>query len=252
MNEEKVWDTIGNNYKEEIFSVLHADRNVLVKKSIFNHRNKNKFAIDFGCGVGHALPYLSAAFKNVLALDISQKLLDQIKKRNYPNVDLQKMDLAKTKLNLPKADFAYCCNVAICDDNKKNYQILHNVIHSLKKGGTAVIVIPSFESASNTLYQMIKLYEKDGKKINRIPKDELNPKQNALKQVAEGIHFIDNHPTKHYHIQEIYTLFNQKGFSIESIDKIEYDWKTEITNPPKYLKEPYPWDWMVIVKRVSR
>ncbi len=249
MNEEKVWDNIGNNYKEEIFSVIHADRNTLVKKSIYKLRNKNKSAIDFGCGVGHALPYLSVAFKNVLALDISQKLLDQIKKKNYANVTLQKMDLAKTNLKLPKADFAYCCNVAICDNNKKNYQILNNVIHSLKKGGIALIVIPSFESASNTLYNLIKLYKHDKININRIPKGELNPKQNTLKQISEGIHFIDNHPTKHYHIQEIYTLFNRKGFSIEAIEKVEYDWKTEFTKPAKWLKEPSPWDWMVVVKR---
>lgn len=251
MNEEVVWDKIGENYKSEIFSVLHEDRHSLVKKSILKHKNKSKTCIDFGCGVGHALPYLSASFKEVLAIDISQKLLRQIRNRNYPNVSLKKMDLAKKKLKLPKADFAYCCNVAICDDNKKNYQILKNVLRSLKKGGTAVIVIPSFESASNTLFQMLQLYKADKIKINKIPKDELNPDQNTLKQVAEGIHFIDNHPTKHYHIQEIYTLFNQKGFSIEAIEKIEYAWRTEITDPPKHLKEPFPWDWMMEVKRIK-
>lgn len=251
MNEEVVWDKIGENYKSEIFSVLHADKNALVKKSILKHKNKKLTAIDFGCGVGHALPYLSASFKEVLALDISQKLLKQIRNRNYSNVSLKKMDLAKKKLKLLKADFAYCCNVAICDDNKKNYQILKNVMRSLKKGGTAVIVIPSFESASNTLFQMLQLYKHDKIKINKIPKDELNPGQNTLKQVAEGIHFIDNHPTKHYHLQELYTLFHQKGFSIEAIEKVEYDWKTEIHNPPKSLKEPYPWDWMVEVKRMK-
>lgn len=251
MNEELVWDNIGSNYKSEIFSVLHADKNSIVKQTIHQNRNKNKTAIDFGCGVGHALPYLSDSFKNVLALDISQKLLDQIQKKNYPNITLQKADLAKTNLKLPKADFAYCCNVAICDNNKKNYQILNNVIHSLKKGGTALIVIPSFESASNTLYNLIKLYKQDKVSINRIPIGELNPKQNTLKQISEGIHFIDNHPTKHYHIQEIYTLFHQKGFSIEAIEKIEYDWKTEFTKPAKWLKDPSPWDWMVVVKRKS-
>lgn len=251
MNEELVWDKIGENYKSEIFSVLHEDKNGVVKKSILKHKNKNKLSIDFGCGVGHALPFLSSSFKEVMALDISQKLLRQIRNRNYSNVSLKKVDLAKKKLKLPKADFAYCCNVAICDDNKKNYQILKNVLRSLKKNGTAIIILPSFESASNTLYQMIQLYEKDKIKINEIPKDELHPAQNTLKQISEGIHFIDNHPTKHYHLQELYTLFHHKNYSIESIRKVEYNWKTEITNPPKYLKEPFPWDWLVEVKRIN-
>lgn len=251
MNEEVVWDKIGENYKSEIFSVLHEDKHGIVKKSILKHKSKNKISVDFGCGVGHALPYLSSSFKEVLAIDISRKLLKQIRNRNYANVALAKMDLAKKKLKVPKADFAYCCNVAICDDNKKNYQILKNVMHSLNKGGTAVIVLPSFESASNTLYHMLQLYKNDKIKINKIPKDELNPDQNTLKQIAEGIHFIDNHPTKHYHLQEIYTLFNHKNYSIEAIEKVEYNWKTEITDPPKTLSEPFPWDWMVEIKRIK-
>lgn len=251
MNEEIVWDKIGENYKSEIFSVLHADKNAIVKKHIQKHKNKNRLAIDFGCGVGHALPYLSAGFKTVIAIDISKKLLNQIGKRNYPNVTLKKMDLAQKKLKLPQADFAYCCNVAICDNNKKNYKILNNVLRALKKGGTALIVLPSFESASSTFFALLNEYKRDKVKINKIPKDELDPKQNTLKQISDGIHFIDNHPTKHYHIQEIYTLFNSKNYSIENIEKVEYDWKTEINDPPKSLGKPYPWDWMVEVKRIK-
>ena len=250
MNEKIVWDTVGYNYDKEIFSVLHSDKKGIVKKHIAKHIGKNKTAVDFGCGIGYALPFLAPNFKNVTGIDISQKLLDQSAKLKLKNVALQQGELNK-KQPVPKADFGYCCNVAICDDNKKNYAILKTVIDGLKKGGSAIIVVPSYESASLSFAELLKLYKKDGKKIKQIPKNEIDPKQFTLSNVKEGIAFIEGHPTKHYLIQELYTLFNTKHSSIEAVEKIEFDWKSEFSDPPKGLGKPYPWDWMIEVKRTK-
>jgi SAM-dependent methyltransferase len=248
MNEKIVWDTVGGNYDKEIFSVLETDKNSLVKKHILKHKNKNNLAIDFGCGIGKALPYLSPNFKQVIAIDISKKLLKIAKVRNHKNVTFKKLDLSR-KLNLPKADFAFCCNVAICDDNKKNYSILRNVVRGLKKGGSAVIVVPSYESCSLAFMQLLKMYEKEKVKVNKIK--EIDPKHYSLDRIKNGIVAIEDHPTKHYLLQEIYSLFNSKKVSIEAIEKIEYGWETEFTDPPKWMGAPYPWDWMIEVKKLK-
>lgn len=250
MNEKIVWDTVGYNYDKEIFSVLHSDKKGVVKKHIAKHIGKNKTAVDFGCGIGYALPFLAPNFKSVIGIDISQKLLDQAAKLKLKNVTLKQGDLTKPQA-IPKTDFAYCCNVAICDDNKKNYAILNTVVSGLKKGGSAVIVIPSYESASLSFMQLLKMYKKDGVKINKIPKDELNPKHFSLDWVQNGIVAIDGHPTKHYLLQELYALFNNANFSIEAIKKIEFGWDSEFASPPKGLGKPYPWDWMIEVKRIK-
>ncbi len=250
MNEKIVWDSVGYNYNKEIFSVLHSDKKNVVKKHIAKHIGKNKTAVDFGCGIGYALPFLAPNFKNVTGIDISKKLLDQSSKLKLKNVSLKQADLTK-KLNLPKADFAYCCNVAICDDNKKNYAILRTVLNGLKKGGTAVIVVPSYESCSLSFLQLLKLYGKDKIKINKIPKHEIDPAHYHFDHVKNGMIHIEGHPTKHYLLQELYTLFNVKGFSIEAIEKVKYDWGTEFAKPKKWMKAPYPWDWMIEVKRIK-
>lgn len=250
MNEKIVWEKVGYNYDKEIFSVLHSDKKKIVKNHIAKHIGKHKTAIDFGCGIGYALPYLAPNFKSVIGIDISQKLLDQAAKLKLNNVILKQGDLTK-KQNVPKADFAYCCNVAICDDNKKNYAILNTVVEGLKKGGSAVIVVPSYESASLSFGELLKLYKQEGKKIKQIPKTEIDPKHYGLEFVKDGIAFIEGHPTKHYLLQELYTLFNTKTTSIESIEKIEFDWTSEFSDPPKGLGKPYPWDWMIEVKRIK-
>jgi SAM-dependent methyltransferase len=250
MNEKIVWEKIGNNYANEIFSVLHSDKKGIVKKHISKHIGKNKLAIDFGCGIGYALPFLAPNFKHVIGIDISQKLLDQAAKLKLQNVTLKNGDLTK-KQKLPKADFAYCCNVAICDDNKKNYKILNTVVEGLKKGGSAVIVVPSYEASAMAFLEILKMYKKENVKISNVPASELEPKFQTIEHMKNGIVAIEGHPTKHYLVQELYALFKNKKYSIEAIEKIEFGWDSEIADPPKHLKAPYPWDWMIEVKRIK-
>ena len=48
---------------------------------------------------------------------------------------------------------------------------------------------------------------------------------------------------------EIKVIFREAGFKIRNIDHIEYEWTTEFADPPGWLKDPYPWDWLVEVTR---
>jgi hypothetical protein len=36
---------------------------------------------------------------------------------------------------------------------------------------------------------------------------------------------------------------------VASIEKVEYDWSTEFADPPRWMKDPYPWDWLVLSKK---
>jgi hypothetical protein len=40
-------------------------------------------------------------------------------------------------------------------------------------------------------------------------------------------------------------VFKNCGLTITAVDKVEYDWDSELASPPDWLKEPYPWDWLV-------
>ncbi len=33
------------------------------------------------------------------------------------------------------------------------------------------------------------------------------------------------------------------------VDKVEYDWSTEFADPPKWMRDPLPWDWLFVVER---
>ncbi|MEI2756804.1 MAG: hypothetical protein V9F46_10155 [Chitinophagaceae bacterium] len=56
-------------------------------------------------------------------------------------------------------------------------------------------------------------------------------------------------PHKHYLKEELQLLLLKAGFEAETFQKIVYNWDTEFLKPLKWLKEPKPWDWMVVAKK---
>lgn len=249
MNEKEHWNKIAPSYNDEIFDVFLSDKFKRLPKYFKKHAGLNKTAIDFGCGNGKSFPFMANLFKQVLGLDISKGLLKQAEQRGFTNVTLKQADLTKKKLVLPKADFAFCCNVIMFPVLEKNHQMIDNVYQSLKAGGTALIVLPSLDSAMFSALRLIDVYKKEGIKPMDIPKNEFDYFKANKRDLIQGLIHIDGVPTKHYSESEIKVIFKEAGFTVAAIDKLEYDWDTEIASPPEWLKDPYPWDWLVELRK---
>lgn len=56
--------------------------------------------------------------------------------------------------------------------------------------------------------------------------------------------------TKHYLREEIDCSAARHRLRIQSCEKIEYPWDTEFHQPPRWMKAPYPWDWLAVIRRV--
>lgn len=249
MNEEKHWDRIGRDYDDEIFDVFKSDRNKILLKYFKKHANRKGLAIDFGCGTGKSFEYLSPSFNEIIAVDISKKLLLQARKRSFKNISFRQLDLTKSKLPLPKADFVFCCNVAMLPEIEKTHSIINNIQKALKPGGTAVLVLPSLDSVLYASWRLIEVYKKEGIGIDDIPDSEFDYFKASKRRLVEGIIHIDNVPTKHFMRSELDVVFKNAGFTLTQVDKVEYAWNTELASPPKWLKDPYPWDWLVECKK---
>lgn len=252
MNDAIHWNNMAKEYDQKIFNVYKNDKKKKLKKYVRKYADKKNIAIDFGCGVGKALPMLSPLFKGVIAVDVSQKCIDIAKTKSHKNVTFKQSDLAGKKINVPSVNFAFCCNVAMSDNIQRNYRIINNVLNALNKGGVAMFVLPSLESASLSVLSLINWYKKEGTELADIPKDDLSliSLQNN-KHIREGILNIDGVSTKHYLVSELYALFNSGNFVMQKLDRLEYGWETEFDSPPGWMQSPYPWDWLVEVKRVK-
>lgn len=252
MNDALHWNNIAENYDKVIFNVFKNDKKKKLKKYVLKYADKENIAIDFGCGVGKGLHLLAPIFKEVIAVDVSKKCIEIAKTTPYKNVTFKVVDLAGTSVKLPSVNFAFCCNVAMSSNLKRNQQIIKNVLSVLNKGGVALFVLPSLESASLSTLSLINWYEKEGTEIADIPEDEIEQFSfDNQKNILDGIVKIDNLPTKHYLVNELIALFNSGNFSIKKIDRLEYSWDTEFDSPPEWMQSPYPWDWVVEVKRVK-
>jgi len=252
MNDALHWNSIADNYDKEIFNVFQNDKKKKLKKYLAKYANKENIAIDFGCGVGKALPLLSPLFKGIIAVDVSRKCISIAKSSPHKNVTFKQVDLAGKITDLPTVDFAFCCNVAMSDNTKRNLRIINNVLNALNTGGVALFVLPSLESASISALSLIRWYEKEGTDLADIPKEDLSLLAPIKKKhVKEGILSIDNVPTKHYMATELYSMFNTENFAMQRLDRVEYGWDTEFNSPPAWMQEPYPWDWVIEVKRTK-
>ncbi len=249
MNEQSHWDGIGNNYNNEIFDVFKSDLKTKLRFYFSKHSGKRKSVIDFGCGNGKSFSYLSPLFGKILAIDISQELLNQAEQRHFQNISLMQMDLSKRNIRLPACDFLFCCNVVMLPALEKNVSMLKNIARALRKKASAVVVLPSLESALFSSWRLIDWYIREGVKPEKISSDELHCFKGSKTDIIRGILYIDNVPTKHYLASELELLFTQAGLKISALDKVEYKWNTEFQSPPLWMKAPFPWDWLVECKR---
>ncbi len=245
MNEEVHWNTIASKYNEEIFDVFISDKNKRLQSYFKKYANKNHHVIDFGCGNGKSFPYIAPIFKSITAVDISQKLLNQAKKRPFQNIIYKRLDLTKKKLNLSKADFIFCCNVAMLPEIDKTYAMIGNIKKALRVGGNAILVLPSLDSVLYSSWRLIDLYKREGVTSDNIPNSEFAYFKASKRDIIQGIIHINGVPTKHFGASELDVIFKEAGLTIKKIDKIEYAWDTEFAEAPKGMTAPYPWDWLV-------
>lgn len=249
MNEELHWNRIAHSYEQEIFDVFRSDKDKKLPMYLEKYANKDHVAIDLGCGIGKAFPYLSPAFKQVFAVDISDKCLDIAANDQFRNIEFRKVDLTDPELELPAADFGFCCNVLLLPDLGKNISMIRNAHKALKKKSAAVFIVPSLDSIMFYAWRLIEWYKKEGVMPADIPDDEFSYFSGSKREILQGLIRIDGVVTKHYSHPEIEVIFKDAGFKIEKIDRIEYEWTTEFAEPPTWLKAPYPWDWLVEVSK---
>jgi SAM-dependent methyltransferase len=250
MDQRKHWDKIGSRYNVEIFDVFKSDKNQRLPFYFKKHANGAHNAIDFGCGMGKPFPFIAPAFEKVLAIDISMELLAIAKLTSHKNVTCKRADLTSSNLVFPPTNFVFCCNVMMLPEFDRNVAMIRNIYKALRVDGTAVIVVPSMESVMFSSWQLINWYKKEGIPAGEIPQSELNYYKGSKRDILQGIVYIGKVPTKHYSESELKVLFNDAKLSITAVEKLEYEWNTEFDSPPSWLKAPYPWDWLIEVRKL--
>ena len=243
--EKGYWEKIAPSYETEIFDVLKNDTSGKIVKSILSFADPKKSVIDIGCAVGKWMPVLAPVFGKVQAIDISNNNLKIAAKKypQYTNITYERVDMSAASIKIKKYDAAICINAILTSSLKKRDLFFKHMASYIKKGGDLVLVVPSLESK---LYSHIiaNKYNVDDAKKDKAPSGKRAISQ--IRFIKDGVTDIDDVPTKHFLKEELELLLTLAGFTVEKIEKINYKWSTEFHKPPSWLKNPQPWDWMVI------
>ena len=247
--DRQYWEKIAPGYNDEIFDVLQNDKQGIILKTIQELGLPSGSVIDVGCAVGKWLPVLSPIFRKITAVDISSGNLSIAKKNHstLSNIEYVRADFSRGKTKLKGYNVAVCINAILTSSLAKRKIFFNNLHLCLKKGGKLVLVVPSLES-----WLLTRIIQHQWQIDKSLFADKLANATAAKRYelMKEGNVEIDNVATKHYLADELQLLLTNEGFRSHIPRKINYSWNTEFVSPPSWLKEPYPWDWMVLAEKL--
>ncbi len=249
------WERVGDDYERAIFDSAGNDRRRVIRKQLGAYADSEAVACDFGCGVGHYLPVLAPLFRWVYGVDFADSLLAQAGARcsGLENVTLLQADLASARLRLPipKIRLAICANVLIGDDAARRRRVLRTLHRSLVRGGHALFLVPSLESALFCNQRLVEWNQRLGFGLDDALCSGIAPTRRSARELLQGLVRIEEVPTKHYLREEILALLEAEGFRTVSVEKVEYGWDTEFEKPPRWMGRPGPWDWLLVARKRS-
>lgn len=245
------WKNPARDYDGEVLSVFNHDREGKVRALIEALGNPRHTATDLGCGTGPFLPLLCDNFGSVLACDYSQQMLRQAKRRhrrrsnlNFAGIDLRKMPTPAT------ADFVLCINVLLSPALADRELLWRHLRASVRPGGRIALVVPSLESGLLVRHRRIEWSLRNkipSAKAVRASFDKGDP--DAAHIAHDGLLDAGGTLTKHYLREELAATGARFDLAVLSCEKIEYPWRTEFARPPRWMREPYPWDWLLLLER---
>jgi SAM-dependent methyltransferase len=255
--DEQYWDGFADEYESLVTDPFTYGRHNALAKQIQQVASLHRDVADFGCGPGKILPLLSRHFRRVYGYDFSNRLLEKARDRcrGLTNVEITWADLSRPVDHIPEVEIALCLNAAITPNRDVRMCFFHGMVSRIKPSGFLFLVVPAIESLLFSHYQEAEWQHKT-RPMTKGP--ELNIDTSCFTEprlMAQGIMMRGGEPTKHYLKEELSVLVRDDlGLDLIDIIKIEYDWKIEfeVDQVPRWLRDPYPWDWLVIAKQRRR
>ena len=250
---ESFWDNVADRYDDEIFNTLTSDKSQTLAKTVRKYATGVDVACDFGCGVGRFVPLLASCAQRVIATDFSARSLElakaTIEHRSQAKVVFKKHDLAKTKPRIGKANLGLCINVMIMPQLEHRQRILKNVRRNLAPAGRLILAVPSLESTIYSLQRLLEWHRREGDNRQSTLKRLEQETRKTAPSIIDGILEIQGEPTKHYLREELLLLFDQHKLEVLEELRIEYEWQEDFEEPPKWMKAPWPWDWLFVLEK---
>jgi len=130
------------------YSLLHDPKHmcfVLARYKFCAKMMEGKESIlEIGCGDGFGIPIIAQSAKNVLGIDVDNRLISGNRQRlkKIKNIEFQKIDISKT---VPKKKFDAAFSIDVIEhlDPQLERPFMKNICKCLKKDGVCIIGTPN-------------------------------------------------------------------------------------------------------------
>jgi SAM-dependent methyltransferase len=245
------WNDAARDYDGEVLSVFHHDRAGKIRALIEQFGDSSGTATDLGCGTGPFLPLLCDNFGSVQACDYSAEMLAEAEAINLERENLRFVGVDLRKSPPPSAsDFVLCVNVLLTPSLADREAMWRHLVRSIKPGGLLALVVPSLESALLSRHRLVEWNLRSKVSPKRALTESFGDEDPDAASISRaGLLDAGGMTTKHYLKEELQITGDRFGLDVLECEKIEYPWRTEFTDPPRWMREPYPWDWLVSMRR---
>jgi cyclopropane fatty-acyl-phospholipid synthase-like methyltransferase len=227
------WDRLADDFETETCDITREESADLTERFVSLARIPKRKAvlIDLGCGVGTFIHRFGGRFGEIFGVEFAPRIIARARKRcaDMANVTWLNNDIPHAARKIgTKADLTVCLNVITSDSMAKRAALWSSVASVTKKGGFALVVVPSLESEDVVAAEM----------------------KTPPKRKSGGVVKRDDAWQKHYERGELETLFGKLGFTVKCIEPAHYPWSIEGLRETKARAVNRPWDWMCLARRV--
>jgi SAM-dependent methyltransferase len=227
------WDRLADAFETETCDITREESADLTERFVAMARipRRDAVLVDLGCGVGTFIRRFGGRFGRIFGVEFAPRIIARarIQCAQISNVTWLNHDIPRAAKTIgAEADLAVCLNVITSDSAAKRASLWSSLAAVTRKGGSALVVVPSLESEDVVAAQM----------------------RTAPERRPGGIVERDGAWQKHYQRSELEALFGKLGFAARRIDRAHYPWSIEGLRETKARASNRPWDWMCLAQRL--
>ncbi len=234
----KQWNRLAKEIETEACDIAREESGAQVKRYVARARipKRGGVLVDLGCGVGTFIAqYLGIASRTVIGVGIRRRhhRTRETALRGDGQRHLAQLGIARAASRIGRrADLTVCMNVITSSDAATRAALWKSLAAVTKKGGHALVVVPSIESD------------------DMVEEEENGRKRRKTAARMKGLVWRSDAWQKHFAREELTADLARVGFHAKTVGKAHYPWSIEGMRETAARRANRPWDWIVLAERV--
>lgn len=224
------WDRLADEFESETCDITREESADVTGRfvALAPVPRRGAVLVDLGCGVGTFIHRFGPTFARIHGVEFAPRIIARAKTRCAAlPAQWHTIDVARAGRALgPIAHLAVCMNVITQATEAKRAQLWASVAGVTRRGGHALVVVPSMESERMVVDAGGEGRWRNGGLVNR-----------------DGVW------QKHYEREELDAIFLANGFAPPHVERAHYPWSVEGMRETRKRRANRPWDWIALARR---